>query len=205
MHGYLPFDADGTPARTVPHLAQYQYGACRRRTDRDARLQLPAPLVGLAPLPGGPRQGAPRRASRLHHDARRFRALARHRPQGARRRRRVGHVSRSIRPPTDYDAPMLKRFGETGRRATDRVSTPPRCCPKVLVAGEDAGTLTADGARLLDPTGTLQPGAPVCPPEGDAGTGMVATNAVAPAHRQHQRGHVDLRDGGAREAADVGA
>ncbi len=52
--------------------------------------------------------------------------------------------------------------------------------PKVLVAGDDAGTLTAAGALLLDPTGTLEPGCPMCPPEGDAGTGMVATNAVAP-------------------------
>ena len=51
--------------------------------------------------------------------------------------------------------------------------------PKVLVAGESAGVLTAEGARLLDPTGTLQPGVPMCPPEGDAGTGMVATNSVA--------------------------
>ena len=51
--------------------------------------------------------------------------------------------------------------------------------PKVLTAGEPAGVLSAEGARLLDPTGTLQPGAPMCPPEGDAGTGMVATNSVA--------------------------
>jgi len=52
--------------------------------------------------------------------------------------------------------------------------------PAVLPAGQDAGRLTADGAALLDPTGALQPGAVLCPPEGDAGTGMVATNAVAP-------------------------
>lgn len=50
--------------------------------------------------------------------------------------------------------------------------------PKVLSAGEDAGTLTADGVKRLDVSGTLKPGCPVCPPEGDAGTGMVATNAV---------------------------
>ena len=50
--------------------------------------------------------------------------------------------------------------------------------PEVLVAGEDAGVLTEEGAKLLDPTGTLQSGIPMCPPEGDAGTGMVATNAV---------------------------
>lgn len=51
--------------------------------------------------------------------------------------------------------------------------------PKVLNAGESAGTLTEEGAKLLDPTGTLKAGAPLCPPEGDAGTGMVATNSVA--------------------------
>lgn len=50
--------------------------------------------------------------------------------------------------------------------------------PQVLSAGEDAGTLTEEGAKLLDPTGTLQAGCPMCPPEGDAGTGMVATNSV---------------------------
>ena len=52
--------------------------------------------------------------------------------------------------------------------------------PTVLPAGEDAGMLTVEGAKRLDPTGTLQPGIPFCPPEGDAGTGMVATNSVAP-------------------------
>lgn len=52
--------------------------------------------------------------------------------------------------------------------------------PQVLSAGEDAGTLTAEGAKLLDPTGSLTPGIPLAPPEGDAGTGMAATNAVAP-------------------------
>ena len=51
--------------------------------------------------------------------------------------------------------------------------------PRVLKAGDPAGTLTEEGARLLDPSGTLEAGIPLCPPEGDAGTGMVATNAVA--------------------------
>ena len=51
--------------------------------------------------------------------------------------------------------------------------------PKVLVAGEPAGKLTENGARLLDPSGQLGAGIPLCPPEGDAGTGMVATNSVA--------------------------
>ena len=50
--------------------------------------------------------------------------------------------------------------------------------PEVMVAGQDAGTLTEEGARFLDPTGKLKAGIPMCPPEGDAGTGMVATNSV---------------------------
>lgn len=51
--------------------------------------------------------------------------------------------------------------------------------PKILVAGEHAGTLTQEGALLLDPSGKLKPGIPLCPSEGDAGTGMTATNSVA--------------------------
>ena len=51
--------------------------------------------------------------------------------------------------------------------------------PKVMVAGESAGVLTEEGARLLDESGELEAGIPLCPPEGDAGTGMAATNSVA--------------------------
>lgn len=50
--------------------------------------------------------------------------------------------------------------------------------PAVLCAGDDAGALTAEGAKLMDPEGDLEAGIPLCPPEGDAGTGMVATNSV---------------------------
>ena len=50
--------------------------------------------------------------------------------------------------------------------------------PRPLLAGEQAGVLTEEGAGLLDPEGTLKAGIPLCPPEGDAGTGMVATNSV---------------------------
>ena len=72
----------------------------------------------------------------------------------------------------DYDATMLKKFEE--RFGFDLKPL----LPKVLDAGENAGALTAEGAKWLDPTGVLQPGAVMAPPEGDAGTGMVATNAV---------------------------
>lgn len=50
--------------------------------------------------------------------------------------------------------------------------------PKILLAGEDAGCLTKQGAKFLDPTGNLKGGIPLCPPEGDAGTGMVATDSI---------------------------
>ncbi|MBQ4386978.1 MAG: FGGY-family carbohydrate kinase [Prevotella sp.] len=76
-----------------------------------------------------------------------------------------------------YDAEMVKKFDQLvapkgySWRLLDIL-------PRVLVAGQNAGTLTAEGAKLIDPSGTLKAGCPLCPPEGDAGTGMAATNAV---------------------------
>ena len=52
--------------------------------------------------------------------------------------------------------------------------------PKVVVAGENAGYLTKTGAKLIDPNGQLEAGCPMCAPEADAATGMIATNSVAP-------------------------
>ena len=60
--------------------------------------------------------------------------------------------------------------------------------PKVMLAGENAGTLTENGAKYLDPTGTLKAGAILCPPEGDMGTGMICTNAISPATGQVSSG-----------------
>ena len=78
----------------------------------------------------------------------------------------------------DYDEPMLEKFSE--KIKSESISWKIRdILPKVLAAGDAAGVLTAEGARLLDPMGGLQAGIPLCPPEGDAGTGMVATNSVA--------------------------
>lgn len=77
----------------------------------------------------------------------------------------------------DFSAEMVKKF--------DALVAPEAfpwkledILPKVLVAGADAGYLTEEGARRLDVSGHLKAGIPFCPPEGDAGTGMVATNAV---------------------------
>ena len=78
----------------------------------------------------------------------------------------------------DYDVTMLEQFEalvadkQYGWKLQDIL-------PKVLRAGENAGQLTQEGAKLLDPSGNLQAGIPLCPPEGDAGTGMTATNSVA--------------------------
>lgn len=78
----------------------------------------------------------------------------------------------------DYNQEMLEKFSnlETVKQFDWNIKD---ILPKVLLAGENAGTLTEEGAKLLDPSGTLKAGALMCPAEGDAGTGMVATNSVA--------------------------
>ncbi|MGC3992985.1 MAG: FGGY-family carbohydrate kinase [Propionicimonas sp.] len=78
-----------------------------------------------------------------------------------------------------YNAAMVTRFDELVAEAGFACNLAD-ILPSVRAAGQPAGALSAAGAALLDPSGTLQPGIPFCPPEGDAGTGMVATNSVAP-------------------------
>ncbi|MGK2349341.1 xylulokinase [Actinomyces sp. W5033] len=79
-----------------------------------------------------------------------------------------------------FDATMLQAFDALVADEDAVTWSLTDILPDVVLAGQDAGMLTADGAALLDPTGALRPGIPLCPPEGDAGTGMVATNAVRP-------------------------
>ncbi|GHS87945.1 ATPase [Synergistales bacterium] len=74
----------------------------------------------------------------------------------------------------NYNAEMAAKFRELTKINWLNLA------PEVRCAGEEAGRLTTEGAKLLDPTGKLTAGIPLCPPEGDAGTGMVATNSVAP-------------------------
>ena len=78
----------------------------------------------------------------------------------------------------DYDAKRMEIFDAklAGRGIGWKLRD---ILPEVKPAGAEAGCLTEEGARLLDPTGRLEAGAPLCPPEGDAGTGMAATNSVA--------------------------
>ena len=78
----------------------------------------------------------------------------------------------------DFNEEMIQKFDEL---TADR-NYPWKLrdiMPKVMTAGETAGTLTEEGARLLDESGSLEAGILLCPPEGDAGTGMAATNSVA--------------------------
>ncbi len=77
----------------------------------------------------------------------------------------------------DYNVEMLSEFS-----VIEKVERQPwnirDILPKVLLAGDNAGCLTEEGAALLDKSGRLKAGIPMCPPEGDAGTGMVATNSI---------------------------
>ena len=83
-----------------------------------------------------------------------------------------------VNPETkNYDSSMVAKFNGLLKEKGLSYSLE-EILPKILLAGEDAGKLTAEGALKLDPSGNLEPGVPFCPPEGDAGTGMVATNAV---------------------------
>ena len=78
----------------------------------------------------------------------------------------------------DYEKSMIEKFNQklAEKGLKYRLED---ILPKVLATGENAGVLTEQGAKLLDPAGEFKAGAPLCPPEGDAGTGMVATNSIS--------------------------
>lgn len=76
----------------------------------------------------------------------------------------------------DYDRKMIETLDSIARKHIGKSIL--SILPRVMVAGENAGVLTKEGALLLDVEGDLLPGIPLCPPEGDAGTGMVATNSI---------------------------
>ena len=177
MHGYLAFDADGrllVPFRTW------------RNTSTGAASEELTTLLG---------QHIPQRWSIAHlHQA--LLDAEPHVPAVARLTTLAGYVHERLTGvdvlgvgdasglfPIDsatgsWDAALAARYDDhvAGRvpwRLLDLL-------PAVLPAGRPAGRLTGEGARLLDPSGAFTPGAVAAPPEGDAGTGMVATNAVTP-------------------------
>ncbi|MGW6129559.1 xylulokinase [Cellulomonas sp. NPDC055163] len=178
MHGYLAFDADGellTPFRTWRNTTTER--AATELTElfgHNIPLRWSVAHLYQAVLDDEPHVPAVASVTTL--------AGYVHRALTGRHVLGVGDASGMF--PVDattrtYDARLLGLFDERvgDRRPGLRLA---ELLPEVLVAGQEAGRLTAEGAALLDPTGSLQPGLPLCPPEGDAGTGMVATNAVAP-------------------------
>ena len=173
MHGYLPFDSDWN--LLVP------FRTWRNVMTGDAAAEL-SDLFGF---------NIPQRWSIAHY----YQAILRgepHVPAVCHLTTLAGYVHRRLSgenvlgvgeasgmfpvdPETrDYNAKMLAAFdAKVGVSLAEKL-------PKAVPAGARAGALTEEGARWLDPSGTLQAGAVMAPPEGDAGTGMVATNAVAP-------------------------
>ncbi|MGP3534381.1 xylulokinase [Microbacterium sp. RD1] len=178
MHGYLAFDGAGdllTPFRTW-----------RNTSTTDAATELTALFGVNIPLRWS--------IAHLHQAVRdeeahvpRIRSITTlagyvHRRLTGRHVLGVGDASGMfpIDPATGgYDAERLARYDEI-TSGTALPGSLAELLPEVLPAGEIAGILTPEGAAFLDPTGALRAGVPLCPPEGDAGTGMVATNAVAP-------------------------
>ena len=175
MHGYLPFDASGE--------ALVPFRTWRNTTTGEAA----AELTGLFGM------NIPLRWSIAHlHQA--VRDAEPHVPQLAFLTTLAGYVHWKLTDERvlgigdasgmfpidaathDYDADFLGRYD----RLVSLHAPLKELLPEVLPAGKPAGELTVAGAALLDPTGVLAPGILFAPPEGDAGTGMVATNAVEP-------------------------
>ncbi|MEZ3158974.1 FGGY-family carbohydrate kinase [Microbacterium sp. BWT-B31] len=178
MHGYLAFDEAGellVPFRTWRNTST---GAASAELSELFGVNIPlrwsiahlyqAILDGEAHVPA------------IRH----FTTLAGHVHERLTGRRVLGVGDASGMFPIDaatrgYDARLVARFDELVAERAPGLSLE-ALLPEILVAGDDAGVLTTAGAALLDPTGALRPGIRFCPPEGDAGTGMVATCSVAP-------------------------
>ncbi|HYO35903.1 MAG TPA: FGGY-family carbohydrate kinase [Geodermatophilus sp.] len=178
MHGYLAFDADGellTPFRTWRNT---NTGRAAERLSAEFGVNIPhrwsVAHLYQAVLDGEDHVGRVASLTTL--------AGYVHRQLTGEQVLGIGDASGMF--PIDagtgrYSAPMLARFDELASEAGVEL-TRADLLPRIASAGQPAGRLTEAGAQLLDPAGRLRPGTPLCPPEGDAGTGMVATNSVAP-------------------------
>ena len=178
MHGYLPFDADGE------QLAPFR--TWRNTYTTDAAAELSEALGVNIPLRWSiahllhALRGGEEHVARLDF----LTTLAGYVHWKLTGRKVLGIGDASGMFPIDsaartFDAERLERVAAL-EGVSDQPWSLPEVLPEVLVAGQDAGTLTEEGAALLDPSGALRPGAVTAPPEGDAGTGMVATHAIAP-------------------------
>jgi sugar (pentulose or hexulose) kinase len=178
MHGYLALDADG--AAIAPFRTWRNTFTGRAAAELTALFGVNIPLRwSIAHLHQAVLDAEPH-LPRL--DALTTLAGYVHRQLTGRHVLGVGDASGMfpIDPATKtYDSDLVARY-DTVAAARLPVGSVAELLPEVLVAGQRAGALTAEGAAFLDPTGALQPGAVFAPPEGDAGTGMVATDSVAP-------------------------
>ena len=178
MHGYLAFDGEGR--LLVPFRTWRNTFTARASQELTTLFGFPIPQRwSIAHLYHAMLQNEPHVRS-----VRRLSTLAGYVHETLTGRRAVGIGEASGMFPIDaqtlnYDQRMLSLFDERAQA----MGMPWRIrelLPEALLAGACAGYLTPDGARLLDPAGRLQAGIPLAPPEGDAGTGMAATNAVRP-------------------------
>lgn len=178
MHGYLAFDSAGellTPFRTWRNT---NTGAAAQRLSAEFGYNIPH-RWSVAHLYQAILNGEDH-LSRLSH----LTTLAGYVHWQLTGRQVLGIGDASGMFPIDvsarrYDAAMLTRFDQLAAEAGVELRLAD-LLPTIEIAGQAAGELTEAGAKLLDPTGRLRVGIPFCPPEGDAGTGMVATNSVAP-------------------------
>ncbi|MGM1029367.1 MAG: FGGY-family carbohydrate kinase [Actinomycetota bacterium] len=179
MHGYLPFDADDrllVPFRTW-----------RNSSTGAAAAELSAAFGSNVPLRWSAAHLLQAVIDREPHvaDIRSLTTLAGYVHRRLTGRHVLGAGDASGMLPLDasgarFDPAAVSAFDERAASHGAPGMAIAELLPEVLLAGADAGSLTDEGAAYLDPTGALQPGVPLCPPEGDAGTGMVATAAVAP-------------------------
>ena len=165
MHGYLPFDEAGNQLagfRTWRNTTRRR-SRLRRRSSELFHFNIPQRWSVAHLYQGDPERRGAHVQDRLFDDARRLSALEADGPQGAGRGRSLRHVPIDSETGT-YDADMLAKFDAIvapGTLAKPLVEL----LPEVLSAGEDAGFLTEEGAKLLDPTGALKPRRP----DGSAG------------------------------------
>lgn len=178
MHGYLAFDGEGR--LLVPFRTWRNTFTARASQELTALFGFPIPQRwSIAHLYHAMLQNEPHVRS-VH----RLSTLAGYVHEALTGRRAVGVGEASGMFPIDaqtlnYDQRMLSLFDERAQ-AMGMPWHIRELLPEALPAGACAGYLTQDGAQLLDPAGRLQAGIPLAPPEGDAGTGMAATNAVRP-------------------------
>ena len=177
MHGYLAFDENDellVPFRTWRNTIT---GEASEKLSELFAYHIPQRWSIAPSVSGNFKRRRACSESAVFYDSGGLHPLEAVRTQSVGKRRRCGMFPVNIRT-KNFDGTMLDKFDElvADKGYPWKIR---ELLPEVLLAGDDAGTLTESGAKLLDPDGGLEAGLPMCPPEGDAGTGMTATNSVA--------------------------